>query len=114
MATFRTSQPGSAADPGLPHLILVGLPGQQSLANQRSLLAVGQGLHCLKELVIEHPMHWPSARCDQGSDIALRRSAAGKRPVKDVPFCQGAVYPRGKLQRAEIEIGEIDGVCSLP
>lgn len=27
MATFRTSQPGSAADPGLPHLILVGLPG---------------------------------------------------------------------------------------
>jgi shikimate kinase len=27
MATFRTSQPGSAADPALPHLILVGLPG---------------------------------------------------------------------------------------
>jgi shikimate kinase len=25
--TFRTSQPGSAADPSLPHLILVGLPG---------------------------------------------------------------------------------------
>ena len=27
MATFRTSQPGSAADASLPHLILVGLPG---------------------------------------------------------------------------------------
>jgi shikimate kinase len=27
MATFRTSRPVSAADPGLPHLILVGLPG---------------------------------------------------------------------------------------
>ena len=27
MATFRTSQPGSAVDPSLPHLILVGLPG---------------------------------------------------------------------------------------
>jgi len=27
MATFRTSQPGSAADPSHPHLILVGLPG---------------------------------------------------------------------------------------
>ena len=27
MATFRTSQPGSAADPAVPHLILVGLPG---------------------------------------------------------------------------------------
>lgn len=27
MATFRTSQPGSAADPSLPHLVLVGLPG---------------------------------------------------------------------------------------
>ena len=27
MATFRTSQPGSAADPSRPHLILVGLPG---------------------------------------------------------------------------------------
>lgn len=27
MATFRTSQPGLAADPSLPHLILVGLPG---------------------------------------------------------------------------------------
>jgi shikimate kinase len=27
MATFRTSQPGSAADPEIPHLILVGLPG---------------------------------------------------------------------------------------
>ena len=27
MATFRTSQPGSAADAALPHLILVGLPG---------------------------------------------------------------------------------------
>jgi shikimate kinase len=27
MATFRTSQPVSAADPSLPHLILVGLPG---------------------------------------------------------------------------------------
>ena len=27
MATFRTSQPGSAADPSIPHLILVGLPG---------------------------------------------------------------------------------------
>lgn len=27
MATFRTSQPGSAADPSLPHLIFVGLPG---------------------------------------------------------------------------------------
>lgn len=26
-ATFRTSQPGSAADPSKPHLILVGLPG---------------------------------------------------------------------------------------
>lgn len=25
--TFRTSHPGSAADPSLPHLILVGLPG---------------------------------------------------------------------------------------
>src|SRR4051812_13153581 len=25
--TFRTSQPGSAADPSRPHLILVGLPG---------------------------------------------------------------------------------------
>jgi shikimate kinase len=25
--TFRTSQPGSAADPSIPHLILVGLPG---------------------------------------------------------------------------------------
>lgn len=27
MPTFRTSQPGSAADPSIPHLILVGLPG---------------------------------------------------------------------------------------
>jgi shikimate kinase len=27
MATFRTSQPGLAADPSTPHLILVGLPG---------------------------------------------------------------------------------------
>jgi shikimate kinase len=27
MATFRTSQPVSAADPSKPHLILVGLPG---------------------------------------------------------------------------------------
>src|SRR5207302_2255887 len=27
MPTFRTSQPGSAADPTKPHLILVGLPG---------------------------------------------------------------------------------------
>jgi shikimate kinase len=27
MATFRTSQPGSAADSAVPHLILVGLPG---------------------------------------------------------------------------------------
>lgn len=27
MAIFRTSQQGSAADPSLPHLILVGLPG---------------------------------------------------------------------------------------
>lgn len=27
MATFRTSLPGSAADPSRPHLILVGLPG---------------------------------------------------------------------------------------
>ena len=27
MATFRTSQPGSAVDPSVPHLILVGLPG---------------------------------------------------------------------------------------
>lgn len=25
--TFRTSRPGSAADPSIPHLILVGLPG---------------------------------------------------------------------------------------
>lgn len=25
--TFRTSHPGSAADPSKPHLILVGLPG---------------------------------------------------------------------------------------
>lgn len=27
MATFHTSQPGWAADPSVPHLILVGLPG---------------------------------------------------------------------------------------
>ncbi|MDB4915789.1 MAG: aroK [Gemmatimonadetes bacterium] len=27
MATFRTSQPGSAADSSKPHIILVGLPG---------------------------------------------------------------------------------------
>jgi shikimate kinase len=27
MPTFRTSQPVSAADPSLPHLVLVGLPG---------------------------------------------------------------------------------------
>ena len=27
MATFRTSQPGSAADPARPHIVLVGLPG---------------------------------------------------------------------------------------
>jgi shikimate kinase len=27
MPTFRTSQPGSAADPSKPHLILIGLPG---------------------------------------------------------------------------------------
>ena len=38
MATFRTSQPGSAADPPLPHLILVGLPGAGK-ARWASLLA---------------------------------------------------------------------------
>lgn len=27
MATFRTSLPGSAADPARPHIVLVGLPG---------------------------------------------------------------------------------------
>ena len=27
MVTFRTSQPGSAADPSRPHVVLVGLPG---------------------------------------------------------------------------------------
>ncbi|MEO8336966.1 MAG: shikimate kinase [bacterium] len=27
MPTFRTSQPGSAADPARPHFVLVGLPG---------------------------------------------------------------------------------------
>ncbi len=27
MPTFRTSNPGSAADPSIPHVILVGLPG---------------------------------------------------------------------------------------
>ena len=27
MPTFRTSQPGSAADPAKPHFVLVGLPG---------------------------------------------------------------------------------------
>jgi shikimate kinase len=27
MATFHTLQPGSSADPSLPHLVLVGLPG---------------------------------------------------------------------------------------
>jgi shikimate kinase len=27
MATFRTSQPGSAADPTRPHVVLIGLPG---------------------------------------------------------------------------------------
>lgn len=27
MPTFRTSQPDSAADPSLPHVVLVGLPG---------------------------------------------------------------------------------------
>jgi shikimate kinase len=27
MPTFRTSQPGSAADPARPHIVLVGLPG---------------------------------------------------------------------------------------
>src|SRR5258708_32532817 len=27
MAIFRTSQPDSAADPALPHIVLVGLPG---------------------------------------------------------------------------------------
>jgi shikimate kinase len=27
MATFRTSQPASAADPSRPHVVLVGLPG---------------------------------------------------------------------------------------
>ena len=27
MATFRTSQPGSAADPSRPHIVLIGLPG---------------------------------------------------------------------------------------
>ena len=27
MATFRTSRPGSAADPSQPHTVLVGLPG---------------------------------------------------------------------------------------
>ena len=27
MPTFRTSQPGSAADPSKPHIVIVGLPG---------------------------------------------------------------------------------------
>jgi shikimate kinase len=27
MPTFRTSQPGSAADPARPHIVLIGLPG---------------------------------------------------------------------------------------
>lgn len=42
MATFRTSQPGSAADPSVPHLVLVGLPGSGK-STVGPLLADGLG-----------------------------------------------------------------------
>src|SRR4029078_5399077 len=41
--TFRTSQPGSAADPSKPHLILVGLPGSvKSTVGQAVASATGR------------------------------------------------------------------------
>jgi len=36
-ATFRTSRPGSAADPSRPHVILVGLPGSGKSAVGRAV-----------------------------------------------------------------------------
>jgi shikimate kinase len=42
MPTFRTSQPDSAADPTLPHLVLVGLPGSGK-STVGSLLAARLG-----------------------------------------------------------------------
>jgi shikimate kinase len=40
MPTFRTSQPGSAADPSKPHLILVGLPGSGKTTVGQAVAAV--------------------------------------------------------------------------
>ncbi|MGH7623037.1 MAG: shikimate kinase [Gemmatimonadaceae bacterium] len=44
MPTFRTSHPGSAADPSLPHIILVGLPGSgKSTVGQAVAERLGRG-----------------------------------------------------------------------
>jgi len=39
MPTFRTSRPGSAADPSRPHIILVGLPGSGKSSVGRAVAA---------------------------------------------------------------------------
>lgn len=44
MATFLTSQPGSAADPAVPHLVLVGLAGAgKTTVGQLLAAALGRG-----------------------------------------------------------------------
>jgi shikimate kinase len=40
MPTFRTSRPGSAADPSRPHVILVGLPGSGKTTVGQAVAAV--------------------------------------------------------------------------
>jgi shikimate kinase len=74
MATFRTSRPGSVADPSLPHTVLVGLPGagKSTIGRRAAEKANRTFLDFDEELVRRHGMSIAQIFAERG-EPAFRR-----------------------------------------
>lgn len=94
MATFRTSRPGSVADPSLPIVVLVGIPGAgKSTIGRLAAEKVNRGfLDFDEEIVRRHGMSIAQIFAERG-EPAFRRME--KELTKELPHIGGMIVAPG-------------------
>ena len=94
MATFRTSRPGSVADPSLPNVVLVGIPGAgKSTIGRLAAEKVNRGfLDFDDEIVRRQGMSIAQIFAERG-EPAFRRME--KELTKEIPMIGGMIVAPG-------------------
>jgi shikimate kinase len=94
MATFRTSRPGSVADPSLPIVVLVGLPGAgKSTIGRRTAEKINRGFLDLdEEIVRREGMSIAQIFAERG-EPAFRRME--RELTRELPHLGGMIVAPG-------------------